>query len=79
MIDYYEHVYNINEIVNIINLADVITYLPFPQWGFERYGVDLILPTDSGDAELEARAEAAYLERSDISGRFLMRANSPKW
>ncbi len=59
-----------SNIFNIINPADVITYLPFPQWGFERYGVDLILPTDSGDAELEAKAEAAYLERSDISGRF---------
>ncbi|MBO4297875.1 MAG: hypothetical protein J5998_03675 [Clostridia bacterium] len=55
-------------IFNVINPADIVTLLPLPQWGFERYGVDRILPVD--DPELFAQAEAAYRARSDASGPF---------
>lgn len=55
-------------IFNIINPADVITYVPLPQWGFERYGVDLILPID--DPDMQAAAQTAYRTRADQSRPF---------
>ena len=45
-------------IFNIVNPADIITYLPLPQWGFERYGTDIVLPVD--DESLLDAAKAAY-------------------
>ena len=57
-----------DNIFNIINPADLVTYLPFPQWGFERYGTDITLPVD--DPALEAAAEAAYAQRADQTGPF---------
>ena len=33
-------------IFNVVNPADLITYLPLPQWGFHRYGVDIALPAE---------------------------------
>jgi len=58
-------------IFNVINPADIVTYLPLPQWGFARYGVDLPLPVDDADAGLLAEVESAYNARSDASGPFL--------
>ena len=55
-------------IFNIVNPADLVTYLPFPQWGFKRYGVDIELPVEN-PAMLEA-AKTAYAARSDRSGSF---------
>lgn len=57
-----------NNIFNVINPADLVTYLPFPQWGFERYGVDIVLPTE--DAALQDAAQAAYDARKDQTGPF---------
>ena len=37
---------NINNIFNIINPGDVVTSVPPVQWGFHRYGVDIVLSTD---------------------------------
>ncbi|MBR3504096.1 MAG: hypothetical protein IKO07_07615 [Clostridia bacterium] len=59
-----------DNIFNIINPTDIVTYLPFPQWGFERYGVDLVLPIDEADDALIAEAKAAYAARTDQYGPF---------
>lgn len=58
-----------DNIFNVINPADIVTYLPFPQWGFERYGVDIVLPVEN-DALVDA-AQAAYAERKDQTGHFV--------
>ena len=55
-------------IYNIINPADLVTYLPLPQWGFERYGIDIELPVEN-TALLEA-ARTAYAARVDQFGAF---------
>ncbi len=62
-----------DNIFNVINPADLITFLPLPQWGFARYGTDLLLPVD--DAALLPAAKAAYEARSDTSGPFFMAPN----
>lgn len=49
-----------DNIHNIINPNDMITYIPFGCWGFVRYGVDHCLPT-RGDADYEA-LKAGMLE-----------------
>ena len=55
-------------IFNIINPADLVTCLPLPQWGFERYGVDIELPV--GSATLLEAARSAYAARADQYGSF---------
>jgi len=55
-------------IYNIINPADLVTYLPLPQWGFERYGIDIELPVENTTL-LEA-AQIAYAARADQFGAF---------
>ena len=57
-----------SNIFNIINPADLVTYLPLSQWGFERYGVDIELPVENTDL-LEA-ARTAYAARADQFGTF---------
>ncbi len=57
-----------SNIFNIINPADLVTYLPLPQWGFGRYGIDIELPVEN-TAILEA-ARAAYAARADQFGVF---------
>ncbi len=55
-------------IFNVINPADIVTYLPFPQWGFTRYGRDMILPVDDAtDAEWQSVLKA-YETRIDKLG-----------
>ena len=47
-------------IFNIINPFDPVPMVPFPEWGFVRYGTDLFLPsmeTDSAYAEKKQRAD----------------------
>ena len=39
-----------HSIFNIINPNDIIPLIPFPEWGFERYGIDLFLPTIETDS-----------------------------
>ena len=56
-------------IFNVINPSDIITCLPFRQWGFRRYGTDIILPVE--DASLYPIAEEAYAARPDQSGGFV--------
>ena len=49
-----------NSIFNMINPEDVVPMIPFPEWGYERYGTDLFLPsisTDSHYNELYLKAE----------------------
>lgn len=63
-----------DNIFNIINPADLVTYLPFPDWGFERYGIDIVLPVE--DASLYEAAREAYSQRSDQTGAFPSSENS---
>ena len=58
-----------SNIFNVINPADLVTYLPFPQWGFQRYGIDVELPAE--DAALLPMAQAAYAQRTDQTGPFV--------
>lgn len=55
-------------IFNVIHPADLVTYLPLPQWGFARYGIDIELPVEN-TALLEA-ARVAYIARADQFGAF---------
>lgn len=57
-----------NNIVNFVNPADIVTFLPLPQWGYQRYGVDVVLPVD--DESLYAAAREAYDARDDKTGEF---------
>lgn len=61
-------------IYNIINPADLVTYLPLPQWGFERYGIDIELPVEN-TALLEA-VRAIYAARADQFGAFPAASNT---
>ena len=56
-------------IFNVINPADLVTYLPFPQWGFQRYGIDVELPVE--DEALLPTVQAAYEQRTDQTGAFV--------
>ena len=39
-----------HSIFNIINPFDVVPMMPFPEWGFHRYGTDLYLPSIETDS-----------------------------
>ncbi len=47
---------------NIVNPADVVTYVPFSSWGFARYGTDYLVPEKSDpDYETYRRKMLAYM------------------
>lgn len=54
-------------IFNVINPEDFVTYLPPPQWGFARYGVDVTLPVAEADADTLARVNALYAQLSELA------------
>ena len=52
-----------HNIFNLINPQDVIPMIPFPEWGFERYGTDLFFPaleTNSRWYDLAQKAANIY-------------------
>lgn len=52
-------------IFNVINPSDIMPYLPLSSWGYERYGVDVSLPTiDDEDFESRRSAMEEAYERS---------------
>ena len=54
-----------SNIFNIINPFDPVPVVPYPEWGFVRYGTDLFLPsmeTDSAYAEKKLRADEYCME-----------------
>lgn len=54
-----------SNIFNIINPFDPVPMVPFPEWGYVRYGKDLFLPsreTDSSYAEKKVRADELCME-----------------
>jgi len=57
-----------DNIFNIINPCDLVTYLPFPQWGFVRCGRDLILPVETADEAARQKMMSAYALRLDKLG-----------
>lgn len=59
-------------IFNVINPCDMIPMLPLEAWGFERYGIDRVLPVDTADAALIQAARDAYDKRTDKIGDFLV-------
>ena len=57
-----QHPERYRSIFNMINPEDVVPMIPFPEWGYERYGRDLFLPsisTDSHFNELYLKAMAS--------------------
>ena len=47
-------------IFNIMSKDDVVPKVPLPDWGYERYGVDLYLPSQECDSDYAFRAYKAY-------------------
>ena len=45
-----QHPKRYRNIYNMINPEDVVPMIPFPEWGYERYGTDLFLPSISTDS-----------------------------
>ena len=54
-------------IFNVLNPADIMTYLPLQAWGYERYGVDASLPS-SEDESFAERYEQMASSFADIVG-----------
>jgi len=52
-------------IQNFINENDVITCVPFSNWGFTRYGVDRVVPSD-GEPGYEALRDAMLADFNEI-------------
>ena len=46
-----------DNIQNIVNANDVVTYVPFDSWDFARYGVDHVVPTKGDDNYLHYKAK----------------------
>lgn len=46
-----------DNIQNIVNANDVVTYVPFDRWDFARYGVDHVVPTKGDDNYLNYKAK----------------------
>lgn len=59
-----------DNIFNVINPCDLVPMLPLAAWGFERYGIDRVLPVDTADDALIQAAREAYEKRSDQIGPF---------
>ncbi len=54
-----------SNIFNLINPEDVVPMVPFAEWGFARYGVDLFLPSISTDSRYMEKYQKAL-----SNGRF---------
>lgn len=61
-----------DNIFNVINPCDMVPMLPLEAWGFERYGIDRVLPVDTADAAMLQAAKDAYARRTDKIGDFLV-------
>lgn len=55
-----------NNIHNLINRGDLVTYVGMKELGFSRYGVDHYLPTPSDDSNYEAYRDAALAEYGEF-------------
>lgn len=55
-------------IFNIINPSDLMPHLPLEEWGYRRYGVDLVLPA-LDDASFEQRYEKMCAWYEDAMGK----------
>ena len=65
-----------NNIFNIANPADMMTYLPLFAWGYERYGVDIELPGLEDEAFAE-RFEAFCVSYEQLVGADAAGEGSP--
>lgn len=54
-----------NNIFNYINTCDIVPYLPLPQWGFERYGTDILMEPDKLTAEQTEAVQNALASYGD--------------
>lgn len=57
-------------IFNVINPTDYITMLPLPQWGFARYGVDVILPVVGASEQQLSAVQADFAQELGNWGTF---------
>ena len=55
-----------NNIFNIINYADVVTKVAMPDWGYTRYGIDIILPSPENTSNYSAAYEGMLKEYRKI-------------
>lgn len=51
-----------HNIFNIINPEDIVPMIPFPEWGYDRYGIDLFLPAISTDSSYNRK----YIDAMEI-------------
>ncbi len=66
-------------IFNVVNPFDPVPLMPFPEWGYERYGIDLYLPsmeTDSAYFVKKVRAEPVSLQVTGSQVRFNPQVNA---
>ena len=68
-----------DNIFNVINPFDPVPLMPFPEWGYRRYGVDLYIPsmeTDSAYFEKKAHANLVSMQVTDAPVRFNPQVNA---
>ena len=66
-------------IFNLIGPFDPVPMIPFPEWGYKRYGIDLYLPaieTDSNYMEKKASADAVSEQITEAPVRFNPQINA---
>lgn len=59
-------------IFNIVNPADIMTYLPLQSWGYARYGVDVALPSvaEADFSASHAKMESTFLQIMDAESPY---------
>ena len=68
-----------DNIFNVINPFDPIPLMPFPEWGYNRYGIDLYLPameTDSGYFSKKVMADKVSQQVAGTDLRYNPQVNS---
>ena len=57
-----------DNIFNVINPFDPIPLMPFPEWGYQRYGVDLYLPAMETDSYYFSKKDLADAVSQKVTG-----------
>ena len=68
-----------DNIFNVINPFDPVPLMPFPEWGYRRYGIDLYLPameTDSDYFVKKLRADPVSIQVTGSQVRFNPQVNA---
>ncbi len=57
-----------DNIFNVINPFDPIPLMPFPEWGYKRYGIDLYLPSMETDSDYFTKKYSADTVSMQVTG-----------